>query len=221
MKRGAESCRKTRRPDFRKLSSALRRPGPFKVDFGFLISHGVAHAGGQSWTALLRQIPLASAGHTPVALEARDVLGRNGGGLPSASCRHEDADCTRPVCHTSSGLPNIDSSCFSELGIEDRPCSWKDHAMILQPEGTIRHLQPLSIFLICPPRSQRRGRAISSATTDMPSPAGENPVRLPGTSDDPWSGLRRLTRTSGYSWTDWLAACTTIPSASTTRCSFE
>lgn len=72
---------------------------------------------------------LVDAGHTPIVLESRDVLG----GLVAA-WKDEDGDWYETGLHIFFGAyPNI-LQLFKELGIEDR-LQWKEHTMIFnQPE---------------------------------------------------------------------------------------
>ncbi|WP_072620519.1 15-cis-phytoene desaturase [Spirulina major] len=72
---------------------------------------------------------LVDAGHTPIVLERRDVLG----GLVAA-WQDEDGDWYETGLHVFFGAyPNM-LQLFAELGIEDR-LQWKDHTLIFnQPE---------------------------------------------------------------------------------------
>lgn len=72
---------------------------------------------------------LADAGHTPIVLERRDVLGGK-----VAAWKDEDGDWYETGLHIFFGAyPNM-LQLFKELGIEDR-LQWKQHAMIFnQPE---------------------------------------------------------------------------------------
>ncbi|NEP16488.1 MAG: NAD(P)-binding protein, partial [Leptolyngbya sp. SIO4C1] len=67
---------------------------------------------------------LADAGHTPVVVESRDVLG----GLVAA-WQDEDGDWYETGLHAFFGAyPNM-LQLFKELGIEDR-LQWKEHTLI-------------------------------------------------------------------------------------------
>ncbi|XP_062216613.1 15-cis-phytoene desaturase, chloroplastic/chromoplastic [Phragmites australis] len=67
---------------------------------------------------------LADAGHKPILLEARDVLGGK-----VAAWKDEDGDWYETGLHIFFGAyPNI-QNLFGELGIEDR-LQWKEHSMI-------------------------------------------------------------------------------------------
>ncbi|KAK9819380.1 hypothetical protein WJX81_003694 [Elliptochloris bilobata] len=67
---------------------------------------------------------LADAGHQPVVLEARDVLGGK-----VAAWRDEDGDVYETGLHIFFGAyPNV-QNLFGELGINDR-LQWKEHSMI-------------------------------------------------------------------------------------------
>lgn len=72
---------------------------------------------------------LAGAGHTPIVIEARDVLGGK-----VAAWRDEDGDWYETGLHIFFGAyPNM-LQLMSELGLEDR-LQWKNHSMIFnQPE---------------------------------------------------------------------------------------
>jgi 15-cis-phytoene desaturase len=72
---------------------------------------------------------LADAGHTPIVLERREVLGGK-----VAAWKDEDGDWYETGLHIFFGAyPNM-LQLFKELGIEDR-LQWKEHAMIFnQPE---------------------------------------------------------------------------------------
>lgn len=72
---------------------------------------------------------LAEAGHTPIVLERRDVLGGK-----VAAWKDEDGDWYETGLHIFFGAyPNM-LQLFKELGIEDR-LQWKQHSMIFnQPE---------------------------------------------------------------------------------------
>lgn len=72
---------------------------------------------------------LVDAGHTPIVLESRDVLG----GLVAA-WKDEDGDWYETGLHIFFGAyPNM-LQLFKELGIEDR-LQWKEHSMIMnQPD---------------------------------------------------------------------------------------
>ena len=72
---------------------------------------------------------LADAGHTPIVLERRDVLGGK-----VAAWKDEDGDWYETGLHIFFGAyPNM-LQLFKELGIEDR-LQWKEHTMIFnQPE---------------------------------------------------------------------------------------
>ena len=67
---------------------------------------------------------LADAGHIPIVLEARDVLGGK-----VAAWRDADGDAYETGLHIFFGAyPNV-QNLFKELGIEDR-LQWKEHSMI-------------------------------------------------------------------------------------------
>ncbi|KAJ7568378.1 hypothetical protein O6H91_01G030000 [Diphasiastrum complanatum] len=67
---------------------------------------------------------LADAGHIPILLEARDVLGGK-----VAAWRDEDGDWYETGLHIFFGAyPNV-QSLFKELGIQDR-LQWKEHSLI-------------------------------------------------------------------------------------------
>ena len=67
---------------------------------------------------------LADAGHTPIVLEGRDVLGGK-----VAAWRDADGDSYETGLHIFFGAyPNV-QNLFRELGIEDR-LQWKEHSMI-------------------------------------------------------------------------------------------
>ncbi len=72
---------------------------------------------------------LADAGHTPILMEARDVLGGK-----VAAWKDEDGDWYETGLHIFFGAyPNM-LQLFKELNIEDR-LQWKSHSMIFnQPE---------------------------------------------------------------------------------------
>jgi 15-cis-phytoene desaturase len=73
---------------------------------------------------------LVDAGHTPIVLERRDVLGGK-----VAAWKDEDGDWYETGLHIFFGAyPNM-LQLFGELGIEDR-LQWKDHTMIMnQPDN--------------------------------------------------------------------------------------
>lgn len=73
---------------------------------------------------------LVDAGHTPIVLERRDVLGGK-----VAAWKDEDGDWYETGLHIFFGAyPNM-LQLFKELGIEDR-LQWKDHTMIMnQPDN--------------------------------------------------------------------------------------
>ena len=73
---------------------------------------------------------LADAGHTPIVLERRDVLGGK-----VAAWKDEDGDWYETGLHIFFGAyPNM-LQLFAELGIEDR-LQWKEHSMIFnQPDS--------------------------------------------------------------------------------------
>ena len=73
---------------------------------------------------------LTDAGHTPIVLERRDVLGGK-----VAAWKDEDGDWYETGLHIFFGAyPNL-LQLFQELGIEDR-LQWKEHAMIFnQPDA--------------------------------------------------------------------------------------
>lgn len=73
---------------------------------------------------------LSDAGHTPVVVEARDVLGGK-----VAAWQDEDGDWYETGLHIFFGAyPNM-LQLFAELGIEDR-LQWKDHAMIFNQKDS-------------------------------------------------------------------------------------
>ncbi|KAL3143698.1 securin [Trebouxia sp. C0009 RCD-2024] len=67
---------------------------------------------------------LADAGHKPIVLESRDVLGGK-----VAAWRDEDGDAYETGLHIFFGAYPNTMSLFKELGIEDR-LQWKSHSMI-------------------------------------------------------------------------------------------
>ncbi len=73
---------------------------------------------------------IVDAGHTPVLLEARSLLGGK-----VAAWKDEDGDITETGLHVFFGAyPNM-MTLFHDLNIEDR-LQWKDHAMIFAKPGS-------------------------------------------------------------------------------------
>ena len=73
---------------------------------------------------------LVDAGHTPIVLEARDLLGGK-----IAAWRDKDGDVTETGLHVFFGAYPNAMTLFKELDIEDR-LQWKDHAMIFAKPGS-------------------------------------------------------------------------------------
>jgi|AntRauTorckE5430_2_1112549.scaffolds.fasta_scaffold01420_3 15-cis-phytoene desaturase len=73
---------------------------------------------------------LVDAGHIPIVLEARDLLGGK-----VAAWRDEDGDVTETGLHVFFGAYPNAMKLFKELDIEDR-LQWKDHAMIFAKPGS-------------------------------------------------------------------------------------
>jgi 15-cis-phytoene desaturase len=67
---------------------------------------------------------LSDAGHTPIVLEARDVLGGK-----VAAWQDEEGDWYETGLHIFFGAYRNMRRLFAELGIEDR-LQWKSHSMI-------------------------------------------------------------------------------------------
>ena len=73
---------------------------------------------------------LVDAGHQPIILEARDLLGGK-----VAAWRDKDGDVTETGLHVFFGAYPNAMTMFKELDIEDR-LQWKDHAMIFAKPGS-------------------------------------------------------------------------------------
>lgn len=73
---------------------------------------------------------LVDAGHQPIVLEARDLLGGK-----VAAWRDKDGDVTETGLHVFFGAYPNAMTMFKELDIEDR-LQWKDHAMIFAKPGS-------------------------------------------------------------------------------------
>ena len=73
---------------------------------------------------------LVDAGHIPIVLEARDLLGGK-----VAAWRDKDGDVTETGLHVFFGAYPNAMNLFKELDIEDR-LQWKDHAMIFAKPGS-------------------------------------------------------------------------------------
>jgi len=73
---------------------------------------------------------LVDAGHIPIVLEARDLLGGK-----VAAWRDKDGDVTETGLHVFFGAYPNAMTLFKELDIEDR-LQWKDHAMIFAKPGS-------------------------------------------------------------------------------------
>jgi 15-cis-phytoene desaturase len=81
---------------------------------------------------------IIDAGHQPILLEARSLLGGK-----VAAWKDEDGDITETGLHVFFGAyPNM-MTLFHDLGIEDR-LQWKDHAMIFAKPGSKK--REFSIF---------------------------------------------------------------------------
>ncbi|GJN30491.1 hypothetical protein PR202_gb18800 [Eleusine coracana subsp. coracana] len=107
-------CVKTRRALLRPSASTPLRPPPLRRASLFLLR--------TSWSINTKY--LADAGHKPILLEARDVLGGK-----IAAWKDKDGDWYETGLHIFFGAyPNI-QNLFGELGIEDR-LQWKEHSMI-------------------------------------------------------------------------------------------
>jgi len=130
--------------------------------------------------------------------------------------RTKTSDLYEPVCTSSSGLNPTCSSCSRGNSAFGRP-SAEGHAMIFKPEGTIPALQPLSIVLICPPRST--AAAILGKQRSC-SPGRRNPVRgLAWYRDDPVRASRK-TCVSVFPGRLGCGLHNHSGAGSTTRCSF-
>lgn len=81
---------------------------------------------------------LVDAGHIPIVLEARDLLGGK-----VAAWRDAEGDVTETGLHVFFGAYPNAMTLFKELGIEDR-LQWKDHAMIFAKPGSKK--REFSIF---------------------------------------------------------------------------
>lgn len=75
---------------------------------------------------------IVDAGHVPILLEARSLLGGK-----VAAWRDEDGDVTETGLHVFFGAYPNAMTLFKELGIEDR-LQWKDHAMIFACPGSAK-----------------------------------------------------------------------------------
>jgi 15-cis-phytoene desaturase len=75
---------------------------------------------------------LVDAGHIPILLEARSLLGGK-----VAAWTDEDGDVTETGLHVFFGAYPNAMTLFKELGIEDR-LQWKDHAMIFACPGSAK-----------------------------------------------------------------------------------
>ena len=81
---------------------------------------------------------LVDAGHEPIVLEARDLLGGK-----VAAWRDADGDVTETGLHVFFGAYPNAMTLFRELGIQDR-LQWKDHALLFAKPG--RPTREFSIF---------------------------------------------------------------------------
>ena len=81
---------------------------------------------------------LVDAGHIPIVLEARDLLGGK-----VAAWKDKDGDVTETGLHVFFGAYPNAMTLFKELDIEDR-LQWKDHAMIFAKPGS--KIREFSIF---------------------------------------------------------------------------
>ena len=81
---------------------------------------------------------LVDAGHIPIVLEARDLLGGK-----VAAWRDDEGDVTETGLHVFFGAYPNAMTLFKELDIEDR-LQWKDHAMIFAKPGSKK--REFSIF---------------------------------------------------------------------------
>ncbi len=81
---------------------------------------------------------LVDAGHIPIVLEARGLLGGK-----VAAWRDKEGDVTETGLHVFFGAYPNAMTLFKELGIEDR-LQWKDHAMIFAKPGSKK--REFSIF---------------------------------------------------------------------------
>lgn len=75
---------------------------------------------------------IVDAGHVPILLEARSLLGGK-----VAAWKDEDGDVTETGLHVFFGAYPNAMTLFKELGIEDR-LQWKDHAMIFACPGSAK-----------------------------------------------------------------------------------
>ena len=100
---------------------------------------------------------IIDAGHTPILLEARSLLGGK-----VAAWKDDEGDITETGLHVFFGAyPNM-MTIFHELGIEDR-LQWKDHAMIFAKPGSKK--REFSLFDFPPlPAPINAGVAILSNT---------------------------------------------------------
>jgi len=166
----------------------------------------------------LRQNTSCDAGHTPCLYEDPGCARRQGG-----ACRYEDGDWYEDRSATSflRGLPNMLPSCSANSALKTPSASGRTRDDLSTRKDDPGTYQPLSIFLVCPPRSTAWRR--SSATNDMLALRKKLAVRAwPGTAMIRGSGLRRRLR-SDIPWTDWLPGLHNIPERGqrTTGCSLR
>lgn len=100
---------------------------------------------------------LVDAGHIPIVLEARDLLGGK-----IAAWRDADGDVTETGLHVFFGAYPNAITLFEELGISDR-LQWKEHAMLFAKPGSAK--REFSMFNFPPlPAPLNAGVAILSNT---------------------------------------------------------
>jgi 15-cis-phytoene desaturase len=137
---------------------------------------------------------LVDAGHTPIVLERRDVLGGK-----VAAWKDEDGDWYETGLHIFFGAyPNM-LQLFKELEIEDR-LQWKEHAMIFnQPD------QPGTYSRFDFPDIPAPWNGIAAILRNNDMLTWEEKVRFGiGLIPVMLRGQQYVEEMDSYSWTDWL-----------------
>ena len=186
-----------RAPDAPTLETPPQPQGsgaPFKVASGFLKVGMRVVIAGAGLAGLSCAKYLCDAGHTPVVVEARDVLGGK-----VAAWQDEDGDWYETGLHIFFGAYRNMRQLFKELDIEDR-LQWKSHSMIFNQMETPGTYSRFDFPDIPAPFN---GLAAILSNNDLLTWPEKIAVGM-GLVPAILRGQRYVEECDKYSWTEWL-----------------